>query len=81
MTKRYILLVGNHYYPDKWGDFKGTFDSVDEAKKFAEGFNDDGVIYSREYQWSQIIDGHTMKLVCECDDLEWGDDIWETKDD
>ena len=80
MTKRYILLVGNHYYPNRWDDFAGTFDSVDEAKEFTEDTEFDRV-HARDYQWAQIIDSKTMELVCECYDFELGVDIWETKDD
>ena len=65
MTKRYILLVGNHYYPNRWDDFAGTFDSVDEAKEAASHLENDDSIYSRDYMWAQVIDSFTMQLIWE----------------
>jgi hypothetical protein len=30
--KRYLLFTGNQYYPSGgWSDFKGSFDTVEEA--------------------------------------------------
>lgn len=50
--KRYILLVGDAYYPAAWDDFRGSFDSVDSAKKRATKCDGD---------WYQIIDCETEK--------------------
>jgi len=62
MTKRYILLVGTHYYPQKWDDFVDTFDSVEDAKLFAEVYRGDSIHGGKE-NWAQIIDTYNMKLV------------------
>ena len=69
MTKRYILLVGTHYYPQKWDDFVDTFDSVEDAKLFAEVYRDDDIIFSEWDKWAQIIDTHSMELISECSDF------------
>ena len=67
MTKgRYILLAGEHFYPSRWEDFRGTFNTVEEAKSFAEDCLPDVFL---EDKWAQVIDKDNMKLVCECIDF------------
>mgnify|MGYP003664632889 FL=1 len=61
MTERYILLVGNHYYPTGWDDYVGTFTTVEKAKDR---------VYCQDYKWAQVVDKESMKLVCECWDFE-----------
>lgn len=34
-TNRYVVLVGEAYYPSGWGDFAGSTDSLDEAGRIA----------------------------------------------
>ena len=87
MTKgRYILLAGTHHTARGWEDFRGTFNTVEEAKSFAEKGVQDVFL---ENQWAQVIDKDNMKLVCECFDfIPYPDEFsidWEynkeTKDD
>ena len=83
MTERYILLVGTHYYPSAWEDFKGTFKTKGEAKSYAQSYIDDTVV-CQDYKWAQIVDKETMKLVSECLGFDDNPDetLWEeTKDD
>lgn len=48
MCKRYLVFAGDNYYPQRaWDDFKGSFDTKDEAKEFALSLKED---------WYQIID-------------------------
>lgn len=48
---KYILLVGNVYYPSGWDDFKGYFESVEDAKNWVEDNENDEC-----YRWAEIID-------------------------
>ena len=69
MTKRYILLVGSNYYPHGWDDFRGSFDSVEEAKTYAHSFESDDIL-SQDYKWAEIIDKETLKVVASCYSFE-----------
>ena len=59
--KRFLLFAGEEYYPSGgWYDFRGAFDTVEEAKL--------AVFKLRGCEngyWSQIIDTETMKEVDE----------------
>jgi hypothetical protein len=47
-VKRYLLFYGDNYYPSGgWDDFKGDFDSVDEAKVAFEKQRED---------WGHVVD-------------------------
>ena len=82
MTKRYILLVGGAYYPQGWNDFRGSFDSIEDAKTYAHSFNDDGYL-SQYYKWAEIIDKETLKVVASCSSFEdeVDDNVWDILDD
>lgn len=56
--KRYALFAGACYYASGgWADFVDSFDSVEDAQKHSEAFNE-------EYaHWFQIIDLHTGQEV------------------
>ncbi len=34
--KRYIVLIGEKFYPVGWGDYKAVFDDYDEALAYAK---------------------------------------------
>jgi len=54
--KRYLLFVGQQYYPSKaLGDLKCAFDSMDEALAAVPGLE--------EYEWAIIADMTTFKYV------------------
>jgi hypothetical protein len=56
--KQYLVFAGSDYYPSGgWKDFKGSFDSIDEAKKF---LNTEEL---RSYDWWQIVDTTTQEVV------------------
>jgi viroplasmin and RNaseH domain-containing protein len=47
---RFLLFAGYDYYPaGGWGDFKGSFDSKEEAEEFLSQSEEN-------YDWDQIID-------------------------
>jgi hypothetical protein len=48
--KKFILLVGNVFYPCGWDDFKGYFDSIEEAKKWVEANENED-----NFRWAEII--------------------------
>ena len=53
-SKRYILFAGDQYYPGGgMEDFRGTFDTVEEARAAA------GRGRSR-YDWAQVVDRETL---------------------
>jgi hypothetical protein len=56
--KRYFLFAGMQYYPfGGWGDFRGVFVSVEDAKKKILELNWDLV------DWWQIVDSETLEVV------------------
>lgn len=59
--KRYLVFAGSRYYPDGgWSDFKASFDTTDEAWKFAKEFCQES-----EYHWSHFVDTETSSItVC-----------------
>lgn len=47
---RFLLFAGNDYYPaGGWGDFKGDFDTQEEAEAFLANS-------TQKFDWKQIID-------------------------
>ena len=56
--KQYLVFAGSDYYPSGgWKDFKGSFDSIDEAKKFLNTKE------LRSYDWFEIVDTIKMEVV------------------
>ena len=53
--KRFLVFYGDSYYPGGgWTDFKGDFDSIEEALKF---------LSEKCYDWKDIVDSVTKKVV------------------
>lgn len=55
MLKRFLLFGGMRYYPGKgWEDFRGSFDSVEEARfaTFQVG---------NEVNWYQVVDTEVVE--------------------
>lgn len=49
--KRFLVFSGDHYYPGGgWSDFKGSYDTADEARVAASGTG---------HEWTQIVDTET----------------------
>lgn len=64
MSGRYIVLAGDSYYPNGWDDFRGSFDSLDEARIAAQAAAaDPKAVDDPGYSWWQIIDKTTDKVV------------------
>lgn len=59
--KRYLLLVGDSYYPAGWDDWAGSFDTIEEAKAKAETIKKASFAYNGK--WSGIFDSVTQKEV------------------
>jgi len=75
--KRYILLAGLSCYPKGWEDFRGTFDTVYEAQRYALSIGEEVFYLGLENSWAQIIDTLTMEVVSEAfglkeEEVEWG---------
>ena len=52
--KRYLMFCGSTYYPSGgWGDFLGSFDSIEEGKTALLATRKT----SREADWWHVIDG------------------------
>jgi hypothetical protein len=46
--KRFLVFYGDQYYPaGGWGDFKGEFDTFEEAVKFLVG---------KSFDWKEVVD-------------------------
>jgi hypothetical protein len=52
--KRYFVLAGETYYPRKWSDYMGSFDTQYEAEMYAESLKTD---------WFQVIDRDTADVI------------------
>lgn len=60
--KRFLLFVGDTYYPcGGWRDFKGSFDTEDEARAHAAVLKADENGYG--WDWAHIVDTETMTRV------------------
>ncbi len=58
--KRYAVFYGDHYYPyGGWDDFKGYFHTLAECERFLL----ESKITSTIYDWYQIVDTHSGKIV------------------
>lgn len=57
--KKYALLAGGNYYPERGiNDLIGFFDHItDAAERFGQG-----VRVGCEYDWGQIVDTETWKI-------------------
>lgn len=53
----FILLVGNRYYPDGWADFKGVFQTEEDAMQKASSLLTDSD------RWCEIISTTTWSVV------------------
>jgi len=76
--KRYILLAGLQYYPNRWKDFRGTFNTVAEAQSYALSQLSRGLDWCG---WAQIIDTLTMEVVSETYNLSESKVTWGLEDD
>jgi hypothetical protein len=58
--KRYMLFAGDQFYPNTaWADFRGDFDSVEEARAIV-----DAAAKTDDYfDWHQIVDAETKQVV------------------
>lgn len=64
--KRFLLFAGDQYYPSGgWQDFKKSFDTVLEAVKAAAGNTKDTDLRSGTWDWWQVVDLETGKMVDE----------------
>lgn len=62
--KKYLLFAGPNYYPSGGlDDLVKSFDSIEEAKAFAEADHEE------TYEWAQIVETKSLKLVL-CGDIE-----------
>lgn len=61
-TKPFITLVGSDYYPNKWYDYKGLFDTIEDAVASAKRD-----VQNQRYDndWWQVIDLRTMEIAAE----------------
>lgn len=56
--KRFLLFAGMEYYPNGgWGDFRNSFDTLEEAKREIL------VEIVQGNDWYQIVDGRTGEIV------------------
>lgn len=56
--KRFLMFAGSNYYPaGGWDDFRGAFDTSEEA--FAEA----RWRFNMDFEWFHVVDTETMKEV------------------
>ena len=61
MFKRYLVFMGDHYYPGGgWNDFSDSFDDWDLAKSHALAKKQQGVGWPAD--WAQIVDTETGEV-------------------
>lgn len=76
--KQFALFGGNNYYPGGgWNDFKGFFDSIEEAKSYAfkkRIKQTDHLVISEEivqrWDWFHIADTTTLAIVLDSEGSE-----------
>ena len=54
--KRYLVFCGEDYYPCRWDDYRGSFDTLEDALDAA---------MMRHSDWYQIVDRDTESVVKE----------------
>lgn len=59
--RRYIVLAGSVYYPSKWDDYRQSFDDLEQAKAFGDGW----LVGEGCLAWYQVIDLTTMTVAAE----------------
>lgn len=57
--KRYFVLAGEQYYPNRWSDFIGSCDTIEEARSLAKEVVD---YNGPPRYWYQIIDTETEEV-------------------
>ena len=66
--KRYLLFIGENYYPDNgWETFDDDFDTIEEAREKAFSYKNNKYgknKYGGYEHWYQIVDTET-KSVCD----------------
>lgn len=57
MTKKYLLFAGEYYYPSGgFNDFKGSFDTMEDAQSNIQDWHD----------WYHIVDSESLEIVKDC---------------
>lgn len=61
----YLIFAFDQYYPDGgWGDYRGTAESIEDAKQIAESLATERARQSREpLEWAQIVDVRSNAIV------------------
>jgi hypothetical protein len=67
--KRFLLFAGYDYYPHGgWNDFKGAFDTIEEAQTaFTKFIQEDS-----GFTWGHILDTSKVKVILQADE----DELW-----
>lgn len=61
--KRYLLLAGQFYYPNRMDDFVNTFDTFEEAEEVGKILISDLIHFLYREEWYQIFDLVEKKIV------------------
>ena len=57
--KRYFVFAGEYYYPNRWDDFKGSCETIEEARSLAK----EVIEYNGPpLYWYQIVDTETEQV-------------------
>lgn len=65
--KRYLVFAGDAYYPaGGWDDFREAFNTLDEAKEYAETIRRKNASFDHKrvydtFDWQQIVDLEKME--------------------
>lgn len=61
----YLVFAADDYYPEGgWGDYRGTAESIEEAKQIAESLATARARQNREpLEWAQIVDVRRQAIV------------------
>lgn len=61
--EKFLLFIGDDYYPDRWNNFRGAFDSLQEAWEQAKGGALTVGSRSADDMWYQIISTKSWDVV------------------
>lgn len=56
--KRFIVLAGDNFYPNGWSDYRGSYDSLEEAVCLAKSY-----LESESASWYEVVDSTTAEVV------------------
>ena len=65
MERKFLLFIGEYYYPNRWDDFKGEFNSKESAWKYAKYIAIRLGSQRADDWWYQVVSTESWKVISE----------------